>query len=81
MRKEKVVSVRLTKEQYEVLEWARVNIFNDDNAKTMSRFIAHVLKADIDVFSRDRHNAFKKQEATAKRRATLEAKKAANDPK
>lgn len=81
MKKEKVVSVRLTKEQYEVLEWARVNIFNDDNAKTMSQFIAHVLKADIDVFSRDRHNAFKKQEATAKRRATLEAKKAANDPK
>ena len=30
MKKEKVVAVRLTKEQWEALEWARLNWFPDE---------------------------------------------------
>ena len=82
MKKEKVVAVRLTKEQWEALEWGRVNIYkHDPKAKTMSQFLAELLKPRVDNFSQSRHDILKREEAAAKRKATREAKKAANDPK
>ena len=78
MKKEKVVAVRLTKEQWEALEWARLNWFPDEEkGKTMSRFVAHLLRDDINTASINRDVKLKREEAAAKRKATREAKKAA----
>lgn len=78
MKKEKVVAVRLTTEQYEALEWSRVNIHADEPyTKNMSQFLGQLLKFHIDGASQHRDAKLKREEAAAKRRA----KKAANDPK
>lgn len=82
MKKEKVVSVRLTQEQWEALEWARVNSFtNEPKAKTMSQFLGYLLRDDISHAAINRATLLKREEAAAKRKATREAKKAANDSK
>jgi hypothetical protein len=76
MKKEKVIAVRLTQEQWEILEWARVNLLGDEN-KTMSRFVLGLLKPDMDVQSRLRAQALRREETAAKRKAPREAKKVA----
>lgn len=77
MKKEKVVAVRLTGEQLEALEWSRVNIHaGEPYTKTMSQFVAHLLKFHIDGASKHRDAKLKRDEAAAKRKATREAKKA-----
>lgn len=81
MKKEKVISVRLTAEDYETLEWARACYWNPHTAKTMSRFIGHLLQREINEAEQNRAAEAKREAAAAKRKATLEAKKAANDTK
>ena len=82
MKKEKVVAIRLTQSQWEALEWARVNTYADEtDAKTMSRFIALLLRRDISLASVARAESLMREEAAAKRKATRKAKKAANDTK
>ena len=80
MKKEKVVAVRLTQSQLEALEWCRSMMHVDEPyTKTMSQFVAHLLKHHIDIASEQRAAYFKREEAAAKRKATREAKKAASD--
>ena len=75
MKKEKVIAIRVTQEQYDILEWARLNWFPDEaKGKTMSRFVAHLLRDDINTASINRDVKLKREEAAAKRKA----KKAAN---
>ena len=74
--KEKVVAIRLTTEEYEMLEYGRIQIGVPDipaRAKTTSAYIRHLVLADIQGFRVIK----KKAEAAAKRKA----KKAANDTK
>ena len=75
MKKEKVIAIRVTQEQYDILEGARLNWFPDEaKGKTMSRFVAHLLRDDINTASINRDVKLKREEAAAKRKA----KKAAN---
>jgi hypothetical protein len=79
-KKSKVVAIRLTESQFEALEWARLNSFtHETKTKTMSEFIGCLLRDDIDQSSINRAETFKREEASAKRKATREAKKATND--
>ena len=81
-KKEKVVAIRLTQTEYDLLEWGRVNSFtHEPKAKTMSQFVAYLLATDINQIGINRAVQVKKAEAAAKRKATKEAKKAANDAK
>lgn len=76
--KEKVIGVRLTNEEYELLEAWRCQLRLEDMAshtKTMSAFIASLLKHDIDALRAIREREQKK--AVAKRKREL--KKAQND--
>jgi hypothetical protein len=80
MKKEKVVAVRLTRSQWEALEWARVNSFtHEPKTMTMSVFIGLLLRDDISNAAINRAELLKREETAAKRKATREAKKAAND--
>ena len=79
MKKEKVISIRVTVEDYDTLEWARLCHWNPQTAKTMSRFVGHLLQTEIKEAEQNRAAENKREAAAAKRRANREAKKAAND--
>jgi len=77
-KKEKVVAIRLTQSEYETLNWARLNLgLNPDKPKTMSEFVNSTLQEPMRQIELTRMALAKKEAAAAKRRATLEAKKAA----
>lgn len=74
-KKEKVIAVRLTAEELAVLEWAREKAV----VKTMSQFVNLLLKEPISDYRAKQTQEIKRLEAAAKRAATRQMKKAAND--
>ena len=81
MKKEKVVGVRLDNDTFAILEWDRLNELtrNPENkdAKSTSAWVAFYIEEMLGTV-RTHHAAEQKRLQTqAKRRASLEAKKAA----
>jgi hypothetical protein len=81
-KKSKVVAFRVNDEEYEALA-KRVNDLKqltDNDIKTVANLVEHCLQEPLGNMVASLQRAKKNAEAAAKRKATKEAKKAANDP-
>ena len=82
-KKTKVVAFRVNDEEYEALT-KRVNDLKqltDNDIKTVANLVEHCLQEPLSNMVASLQRAKKNAEAAAKRKATKEAKKAANDTK
>ena len=82
-KKSKVVAFRVNDEEYEALT-KRVNDLKqltDNDIKTVANLVEHCLQEPLSNMVASLQRAKKNAEAAAKRKATKEAKKAANDAK
>ena len=82
-KKTKVVAFRVNDEEYEALT-KRVNDLKqltDNDIKTVANLVEHCLQEPLSNMVASLQRAKKNAEAAANRKATQEAKKAANDAK